>query len=203
MALPENLHPTFDRLLSRVDKEARLRQRARVIWLYGLSGSGKSTLANILERRLQTEGFTAHLLDGDNVRTGLNRDLGFSDADRTENIRRGAEVAKLFMQAGVVVIAAFITPQRALRGLARSIVGVEDFLEIYVSASFEACAQRDPKGIYAKAGAGQVRQFTGRDSAFEPPAPGEAALVLDTEAEPPAQSLEKLHALVASKIHFS
>src|SRR5580693_574342 len=203
MPAPGNLHPIFDHLLSRADKEARLRQRARVIWLYGLSGSGKSTLANALERRLQVKGFMTHLLDGDNVRTGLNRDLGFSDTDRTENIRRVAEVAKLFMQAGVVVVAAFITPQRALRELARGIVGVEDFLEIYVSASFEACARRDPKGIYAKAGAGQVRQFTGRDSAFEPPAPGEAALVLETETESPAQSLEKLHAMVASKIRFS
>jgi adenylylsulfate kinase len=203
MSVPENLHPTFDHLLSRADKEARLRQRARVIWLYGLSGSGKSTLANTLERRLLAEEFTTHLLDGDNVRTGLNRDLGFSDTDRAENIRRVAEVAKLFVQAGVVVVAAFITPQRALRELARGIIGAEDYLEIYVSASFEACAQRDPKGIYAKAGAGQVRQFTGRDSAFEPPAPGEVALVLDTETESPAQSLEKLYAMVASKIRFS
>jgi adenylylsulfate kinase len=203
MSAPENLHPTFDRLLSRADKEARLRQRARVIWLYGLSGSGKSTLANALERKLHAENFTTHLLDGDNVRTGLNRDLGFSDADRAENIRRVAEAAKLFVQAGVVVIAAFITPQRALRELARGIIGVDDFLEIYVSASFDECARRDPKGLYAKAGAGQVKQFTGRDSAFEPPAPGEPSLVLDTEAATPGQSLEKLHALVASRIHFS
>ncbi|HTB80896.1 MAG TPA: adenylyl-sulfate kinase [Opitutaceae bacterium] len=203
MAEPSHLHPTFDRLLSRAEKEARLRQRARVVWLYGLSGSGKSTLANALERQLQAEGFTTHLLDGDNVRTGLNRDLGFSDADRAENIRRVAEVAKLFVQAGVVVIAAFITPQRALRELARGIVGAEDFLEVYVAASFEACARRDPKGLYAKAGAGQVRQFTGRDSAFEPPAPGDTALVIDTEARSPERSLETLHAFVAPKIRFS
>jgi adenylylsulfate kinase len=203
MSVPENLHPTFDRLLSRADKEARLHQRARVIWLYGLSGSGKSTLANILERKLQADGFTTHLLDGDNVRMGLSRDLGFGDADRAENIRRVAEVAKLFVQAGVVVIAAFITPQRALRELARGIVGAEDFLEVYVSASFETCARRDPKGIYARAGAGQVRQFTGRDSTFEPPVAGEAALVIDTEAGTPAQALEKLCMLVAPQIHFS
>jgi adenylylsulfate kinase len=203
MPAPENLHPTFDRLLTRSDKESKLHQRARVIWLYGLSGSGKSTLANALERRLHADGFTTHLLDGDNVRTGLNRDLGFGDADRAENIRRVAEVAKLFAQAGVVVIAAFITPQRLLRDVAREIVGAGDFLEVYVKASFAACAQRDPKGIYAKAGAGQVPQFTGRDSAFEAPAPGEAALVLDTESEPPAQSLLRLHAFVAPKISFS
>lgn len=203
MATPENLHPTHDRLLPRAEKEARLRQRARVVWLYGLSGSGKSTLANGLERRLHAEGFTTHLLDGDNVRGGLNRDLGFSDADRAENIRRVAEVAKLFVQAGVTVIAAFITPQRALRQLARGIIGAEDFLEVYVAASFEACARRDPKGLYARAGAGQVRQFTGRDSVFEPPAPDEAALVLDTEAGPLEQSLEKLHAFVAPRLRLS
>ena len=199
----ENIHPTHDRLLARAEKESRLHQRARVVWLYGLSGSGKSTLANALERRLHADGFATHLLDGDNVRAGLNRDLGFNDADRAENIRRVAEVAKLFVQAGVVVIAAFITPQRALRQLARGIIGAEDFVEIYVSASFETCARRDPKGLYAKAGAGQVAQFTGRDSAFEPPAAGEAALVLDTEAGPPEQSLEKLHAFVVPRLRLS
>jgi len=199
----ENIHPTHDRLLARAEKESQLHQRARVVWLYGLSGSGKSTLANALERRLHADGFATHLLDGDNVRVGLNRDLGFSDADRAENIRRVAEVAKLFVQAGVVVIAAFITPQRALRQLARGIIGAEDFVEIYVSASFETCARRDPKGLYAKAGAGQVAQFTGRDSAFEPPAAGEAALVLDTEAGPPEQSLERLHAFIVPRLRLS
>ncbi|MGA3008564.1 MAG: adenylyl-sulfate kinase [Opitutaceae bacterium] len=203
MASPANLHPIFDRLLSRAEKEARLRQRARVIWLYGLSGSGKSTLANALERKLYADGFTTHLLDGDNVRIGLNRDLGFGDADRAENIRRVAEVAKLMVQAGVVVIAAFITPQRALRELARGVIGAEDFLDVHVTASFEACARRDPKGLYAKAASGHVQQFTGRDSVFEPPAPGEAGLVIDTEAGTPGQSLEKLHAFVAPQLHLS
>ncbi len=198
-----NLHPIFDRVLGRAEKEASLRQRGRVIWLYGLSGSGKSTLAIALERRLHAEGFTTHLLDGDNVRTGLNRDLGFTDADRAENIRRIAEVAKLFVQAGVVVIASFITPLRAHRELARAIVGGEDFLEVYVSASFEACALRDPKGLYAKAKAGGVRQFTGRDSTFEAPAadaPG--VLVIDTEAGPAEVSLAQLHQAVLPRITF-
>src|SRR5476649_815475 len=121
-----DLHPIFDRVLDRAAKEARLRQRGRVLWLYGLSGSGKSTLAVALERRLHAEGFTTHLLDGDNVRTGLNRDLGFGDADRAENIRRVAEVAKLFASAGVVVICAFITPLRAHRQLARGIIRSEE-----------------------------------------------------------------------------
>ena len=178
---PENIHPIFDRILSRRDKETKLRQRARVVWLYGLSGSGKSTLAAGLERRLHADGFTTHLLDGDNVRTGLNRDLGFSDADRGENIRRVAEASRLFVQAGVIVINAFITPTRALRELARGIIGADDFIEVYVEASWETCAQRDPKGLYAGAGRGEVRQFTGRDAPFEPPE--KAPLVLNTDRE--------------------
>ncbi len=195
-----DLHPIFDRVLDRATKEARLRQHGRALWLYGLSGSGKSTLAVALERRLHAEGFTTHLLDGDNVRTGLNRDLGFADADRAENIRRVAEAAKLFVQAGVVVLCAFITPLRAHRRLAREIIGADDFAEIYVAASFETCARRDPKGLYAKAGAGGVAQFTGRDSAFEPPADSDGALVLDTEAAPPAVTLDRLHAAVLPRL---
>jgi adenylylsulfate kinase len=202
-----NLHPIFDRVLGRAEKETRLRQRGQVIWLYGLSGSGKSTLAVALERRLHAEGVITHLLDGDNIRTGLNRDLGFSDADRAENIRRIAEVAKLFVQAGVVVICAFITPQRALRERARELIGAADFVEVYVAASFEACAQRDPKGLYAKAQAGGVKQFTGRDSSFEPPAEdalqSSQVLVIETEAETAEASLARLHAAVVPRIHFT
>jgi adenylylsulfate kinase len=197
-----SLHPIFDRVLDRAAKEARLHQRGRVIWLYGLSGSGKSTLAVAMERRLHAEGFTTHLLDGDNVRTGLNRDLGFGDADRTENIRRVAEVAKLFVSAGLVVVAAFITPLREHRRLAREIIGTEDFVEVFAAASFETCARRDPKGLYAKARAGGVAQFTGRDSVFEPPAAGDGALILDTEAEGAEDSLARLHAAIAPRLRF-
>lgn len=200
---PDNLHPIFDRVLGRAEKEAKLGQRGRVIWLYGLSGSGKSTLAIALERRLHAEGVTTHLLDGDNVRTGLNRDLGFTDADRSENIRRISEVAKLFVQAGVVVITAFITPQRAHRQLARSIIGADDFLEVYVAASFDTCAARDPKGLYAKARAGGVQQFTGRDSSFEAPTTEDRdALIINTEAGPADVSLATLHAAVVPRIQF-
>jgi len=174
-----------------------------VIWLYGLSGSGKSTLAISLERRLHAEGITTHLLDGDNVRTGLNRDLGFTDADRAENVRRISEVAKLFVQAGVVVIAAFITPLRAHRQLARTIIGADDFIEVYVAAAFETCAARDPKGLYAKALAGGVQQFTGRDSTFEVPTTDDRdVLLIDTEAGTPADSLNQLHAAVFPRITF-
>ena len=203
-----NLYPIFERQLQRQDKELRLRQRARVLWLYGLSGSGKSTLAIALERRLHEEGFATQLLDGDNIRTGLNRGLGFSDADRSENIRRIAEVAKLFAQAGVVTLCSFITPLRAQRGLAREIIGADDLLEVYVKADFATCAQRDPKGLYAKAAAGGVGQFTGKDSAFEVPdaalSEAEAAtLILDTESLSPAASVDILHAILLPRIRFA
>ncbi len=200
--LNDNIHPIFDRVLGRVEKEARLKQRGQVIWLYGLSGSGKSTLAVALERRLHAEGVVTHLLDGDNVRTGLNRDLGFTDADRAENIRRIAEVAKLFVQAGVVVICAFITPHRVHREIARTIIGTGDFNEVYVAASFETCAKRDPKGLYAKARAGIVQQFTGRDSSFEPPLQDDGVLLIDTEVETPDASLDRLHTTVVSRIRL-
>ena len=196
--MPENIHPVVTGVVSRNEKEARLKQRAKVLWLYGLSGSGKSTLAAGLERRLAAEGFATHLLDGDNVRAGLNSDLGFSDDDRAENIRRVAEVAKLMAQAGLVVICSFITPTRALRALARRIVGTGDFLEIHVDASLETCARRDPKGLYAKADRGEVRQFTGRDAPFEPPE--RADLVINTDREPPGRSLDRLVAFVVPRL---
>lgn len=204
-AADANLYPIFDRVLSRADKEARLGQRGQVIWLYGLSGSGKSTLAIALERRLHAEGFATQLLDGDNIRTGLNRGLGFSDADRAENIRRIAEVAKLHAQAGLVTLCSFITPLRALRDSARAIIGRDDLLEVYVKASFATCAARDPKGLYAKAAAGGVGQFTGKDSAFEEPVPdadaAEAAtLVIDTETASPTDCLATLLAAVLPRV---
>jgi adenylylsulfate kinase len=166
-------------MLPRAEKEARLGQRGLVAWLYGLSGSGKSTLALGLERQLFAEGRAVQVLDGDNIRSGLNRDLGFSEADRRENIRRIAEVAKLFAHSGLIVLASFITPREELRALARDLIGPADFLGIYVKASFATCAARDPKGLYAKAQAGQVPQFTGRDQEFEEPAAPD--LLLDTE----------------------
>ena len=139
MDTPENIHPTFGQLLGRAAKEEMLNQRGLVVWLYGLSGSGKSTLATALERRLHEEGVFTQVLDGDNIRTGLNNNLGFSDEDRSENIRRIAEVAKLFATAGVVTITSFICPRNELRALAREIVGQADFLEVYVECRFETC----------------------------------------------------------------
>lgn len=197
-ATPEHLYPVFDRMLPRAAKEELLGQSGAVIWMYGLSGSGKSTLANRLERALHGEGRLVKALDGDNIRTGLNRNLGFSDEDRLENIRRVAEVAKLFADCGVVAIASFITPTNPLRRIAREIVGAPDFLEVYVKASFETCAARDPKGLYAKVEAGAVKQFTGRDSAFEEP--DAADLVIDTEAHDEDHCLDLLLAAVRERI---
>jgi adenylylsulfate kinase len=198
----DNLYPIFEHVLSRAEKENRLKQRAKVIWLYGLSGAGKSTLAIGLERRLHATGFTTQLLDGDNVRIGLNRDLGFDDDARDENIRRVAEVARLFVHAGIVTLCSFITPLRRQRVAARAIVGADDFIEAYIKASFETCAKRDPKGLYAKASAGGVSQFTGRDSGFEAPAEGDGAEIFETEAESAEATLDRLHALVIPRIQF-
>ena len=183
----ENIHPIFHRSLDRSSKETLLGQKGCVIWLYGLSGAGKSTLAIALEERLHTDGIMTQLLDGDNIRTGLNRNLGFTDADRKENIRRIAEVAKLFANAGIVTIASFITPKKELRTLAREVVGESDFREVFVTCSFETCEQRDVKGLYAKVKSGDIKNFTGKDSSFEPPdksSPADLELNTDEKSEP-------------------
>jgi|TARA_B110000305_G_scaffold228280_1_gene277890 adenylylsulfate kinase len=191
----DHIYPVFDKMLPREAKEELLGQRGRVIWMYGLSGSGKSTLANLLERQLHAEGRLVKVLDGDNIRSGLNQNLGFSDKDRLENIRRVAEVAKLFAESGAIVIASFITPNNELRKNTREIIGDEDLLEVYIKASFEACAERDPKGLYAKVKAGEVKQFTGKDSGFEEP--DQADLIIDTEAQSEEESLKILTEAVA------
>jgi adenylylsulfate kinase len=201
MSAPENIHPTFGQLLGREAKEAMLNQHGLVVWLYGLSGSGKSTLATTLERRLHEEDVFTQVLDGDNIRTGLNNNLGFSDEDRLENIRRIAEVAKLFAQAGAVTITSFICPRNELRAMAREIVGPADFLEVYVECRFETCEHRDVKGLYAKAKAGQVKQFTGKDSLFEPPEPRSVAdLILNTDNQTESESLEQLFQAVRLRV---
>ncbi len=194
----DHIYPVFDKMLPRGAKEELLNQRGAVIWMYGLSGSGKSTLANLLERRLHEAGRMVKVLDGDNVRSGLNNNLGFSDEDRQENIRRIAEVAKLFAEAGVITITSFITPREDLREMARGIIGGNDLLEIYVKASYEVCAERDPKGLYAKVKAGEVKNFTGKDSAFEEPANPD--LMIDTESESEEESLVRLLEVVEEHI---
>lgn len=167
--------------VSKEDRARQKRQQPCVIWFTGLSGAGKSTLANALERALFERGHHCYLLDGDNVRQGLNRDLGFSDADRVENIRRIAEVAKLLVDAGLIAMTAFISPFRADRQLARDLLPADEFIEIHVATSLAVCEQRDPKGLYRKARAGQIPNFTGIDSAYE--APVDPELVIDTGAE--------------------
>jgi adenylylsulfate kinase len=167
--LADNIHPIFDRLLQREDREQRLRQRSKVLWLTGLSGSGKSTIAQHLERRLYNEGFFAQVLDGDNIRSGINNNLGFSHEDRQENIRRIAEIARLYLNSGIITLNSFISPTIAIREMAKTIIGPDDFLEIYINAPIELCEARDVKGLYKKARAGQIKGFTGIDAPYESP----------------------------------
>lgn len=164
-----NIHPVFDRILQRKDKEALLQQKSIVIWFTGLSGSGKTTIAIGLERALNKRGFLTQILDGDNVRTGINNNLGFSEEDRAENIRRIAEVSKLFLNAGVITINCFVSPTIEIRENAKQIIGEKNFLEIFVNTPFEVCEQRDVKGLYKKARAGEIKNFTGLDAPFEAP----------------------------------
>jgi adenylylsulfate kinase len=192
MSAADNIHTEFHRMLDRSAKEAQLKQRGHVFWFYGLSGSGKSTLANALERKLVEKGYVTKILDGDNIRSGLNADLGFSDADRGENIRRIAEVARLFLDSGIVVITSFITPKRELRTKAREIVGAADCTPVYIEASFETCAERDVKGLYAKAAAGGVKDFTGKDSSFEAPEEGAPDWTIVTDHQTEQESLNQL-----------
>jgi len=169
-----------------VDKSARSGlkgQKPCVLWFTGLSGSGKSTIANTLEKRLHALGRHTYMLDGDNVRHGLNKDLGFTDADRVENIRRVAEAARLFVDAGLIVMVSFISPFRSERNMARELVGEGEFIEIYVDTPLEVCESRDPKGLYRKARAGLIRNFTGIDSSYE--APEQAELDLKTSETTP------------------
>ncbi|MBO9699287.1 MAG: adenylyl-sulfate kinase [Sporocytophaga sp.] len=165
----ENIYPIFDITLSREAKEDVLGQRSIAIWLIGLSGSGKSTLAKNLESRLHTEGYFTKILDGDNLRTGINKNLGFQDADRMENVRRVAEVAKLFVNNGIITITSLICPTKKMREMAKAIIGESDYFEVFVDCDFEECEKRDPKGLYQKARNGDIKQFTGMDSVFEVP----------------------------------
>ena len=172
-------------LVSRSEREALLRQRGRAIWLYGLSGAGKSTLAAMLARQLHQRGVLTASLDGDELRAGLNGGLGFSEEDRSENLRRAAEVARLMVGTGLVTICAFITPRASQRALVRRIIGEKDLTQVFVSATVDTCAKRDPKGLYARARGGLIAQFTGVGAEFDPPEAGEPGLVIDTEAESP------------------
>ena len=175
-----NIFSVFDEMLSREDKEKLLGQTAKVIWLTGLSGSGKTTIAKEVERVLHQKGYITQMLDGDNIRTGINNNLGFSEEDRAENIRRIAEVSKLFLNCGIIAINCFVSPTNAIRNQAKAIVGEKDFVEVLVDTPLEVCEQRDTKGLYAKARAGEIKNFTGIDAPFEPPE--NASLIVSTES---------------------
>ena len=194
--MAENIYPIFEKMLQRKDREALLKQKGIMIWFTGLSGSGKSTLAIALERELYKQGILCRILDGDNIRSGINNNLGFSEADRTENIRRIAEVSKLFVDCGIVTIAAFISP--TIRRMASEIIGEDDFLEVYVSTPIEECERRDVKGLYAKARRGEIKEFTGISSPFE--APEHPFISIDTSRQSLADSVKILLEAVSPKI---
>ena len=185
-----NIYPIFDRMMSRDDKEQLLRQRGMMLWFTGLSGSGKSTVAIALERELHSRGLLCRILDGDNIRSGINNNLGFSAEDRVENIRRIAEVGRLFVDTGIITIAAFIRPNNQLREMAADILGKDDFVEVFVSTPREECEKRDVKGLYAKARRGEIKNFTGISAPFE--APEHPDITLDTSKLPVEESLKIL-----------
>lgn len=194
-----NIHPTYDTLLQKEDKETLLKQRAKTLWLTGLSGSGKTTIARVLERELHEKGFATTVLDGDNIRAGICNNLGFSIEDRTENIRRIAEVSKLFNQAGIICINSFVSPTKEIRNLAKEIIGEDEFIEIYINTPIEVCEQRDVKGLYKKARAGEIKNFTGIDSPFEAP---DQAIEIKTEGLTPEESAKVLLDRVMGEVSF-
>mgnify|MGYP000224048140 CR=1 FL=1 len=192
-----NIHPIFDQLLQRSDKETLLKQKSVVIWMTGLSGSGKSTVAKGLEQLLHQKGYLTKVLDGDNIRSGINNNLGFSAEDRAENIRRIGEVANLFLQCGIVTICSFVSPTKDIRQVAKDIVGEEDFLEVYINAPIEVCEARDVKGLYKKARAGLIKNFTGIDAPFEAP---ENGLEIRTDQTTIEEAVEQVFNYIQDKI---
>jgi adenylylsulfate kinase len=176
--MAENIYPIYDQMMTRADKEELLHQHGLMVWFTGLSGSGKSTIAMGVERELHKRGVLCRILDGDNIRAGINSNLGFSAEDRMENIRRIAEIGKLFVQTGIVTLACFVSPTNDVRKLARGIIGEDDFKEVFVSTPLEECERRDVKGLYAKARKGEVKDFTGISAPFE--APENPILEIDT-----------------------
>jgi len=175
----DNIHPIFDRVLSQSDQERLLNQKATVLWFTGLSGSGKSTIAETVEKELYKKGYLVKLLDGDNIRSGINSNLSFTIDDRLENIRRIAEITKLFLECGVIVLCSFVSPTKKIRSIAQSIIGESNFKEIYVDASLAECEKRDVKGLYALAREGKIKGFTGIDSPYE--VPEQPSLTIQTE----------------------
>ena len=197
---PENIYPIFDKMMSKQDKEELLKQHGVMLWFTGLSGSGKSTVAIALERELHQRGLLCRILDGDNIRSGINNNLGFSPEDRVENIRRIAEVGKLFVDTGIITIAAFISPNNQLRNMASEIIGKENFIEVYISTPLEECERRDVKGLYAKARRGEIKEFTGISAPFEAPENPESEL--DTSKLSLKESVDILLEAILPKVSF-
>lgn len=196
--MENNIYPIFTQMQTREEKERLLGQRGITLWFTGLSGSGKSTVAIALEKKLSSEGVLCRIIDGDNVRCGLNAGLGFSPQDRKENIRRIAEVCKLFTQTGIVTLATFISPTREIRGMARDIIGEEDFMEVFIATPLEECEKRDVKGLYARARKGEIKEFTGISAPFEEPE--DPAVRIDTSRLSLEESVRRIAAAVMPRI---
>jgi adenylylsulfate kinase len=197
----KNIYPVFHKIIQRDDKERRLNQKARVIWFAGLSGAGKTTLAKLLEEELFSRNYFVQILDGDNIRSGINSNLSFSEDDRRENIRRIAEVSKLFLNCGIIAINSFISPTREVRHIAREIIGKEDFIEVYINSPLAVCEKRDTKGLYARARKGEIKDFTGIGSPFEVPV--EADLEIRTDLLTIEESVEKLVEFLLPRIQLT
>lgn len=198
--MDKNIHTVFDQLLTREDKEKLLHQPSCVIWLTGLSGSGKTTIAAKVEKMLYKKGLLTQVLDGDNIRSGINNNLGFSEEDREENIRRIAEVAKLFVNCGIITLASFVSPSKKIRSKAKDIIGTNDFLEVYIATSLEECENRDVKGLYKKARKGEIKDFTGIDAPYE--APENADIVIETENKTIEECSKELYDFILNKLNI-
>ena len=198
--MPEHIFPIHDRLVQFDDRCKRLNQHPICLWFCGLSGSGKSTIAIGLEKKLFQEGYIAQILDGDNIRNGINANLGFSEADRAENIRRVAEISKLYLQSGLITINSFISPTKVIRAQAKAIIGPKYFKEVYINASLEACEARDVKGLYKNARSGAIKGFTGIDSPFE--APDQPFMTIQTETQSPEWCINQLFEAIEPLIQF-
>ncbi len=199
-SISENIFPVYNEILDRTAKETLLKQRSKVIWLTGLSGAGKTTLAKHIEKALFENGYLTQVLDGDNIRTGINNNLGFSDIDRFENIRRIAEISKLFINCGVITINCFISPTEDIREMARRIIGKEDFIEIYVNAPLQVCEDRDVKGLYSRARLGEIKDFTGITAPFE--TPENIDIEIRTDLFSIEESVKKILEIILPRIEY-
>lgn len=196
-----HIYTTFEQIKDRTAKEQFLNQRGKVVWLTGLSGSGKTTLASHLEKRLFELNHFCQILDGDNVRSGINKNLNFSEADRMENIRRIAEVSKLFLNCGIILICAFVSPTNEMRNLAREIIGEEDFIGVFVNTPIEICEKRDPKGLYRKARTGEIKNFTGISASFD--LPDTSFIEIDNTHPNIDETVEKLLKMIVPQIQLN